>query len=224
MHGEEDTFEMAIGGVRRGAWVEEGYEPVTLETSRGEVELRHYAPGARRAVVYVGGVGGGWDSPVGGRLYPELCAGLAAAGIGGLRVRFRYPTVLEEAILDVLAALLFLKDEGVTAAGVVGHSFGGAVAAQAAAHSDLVRVLVTLATQAYGVDVVSAVSPGCASLFVHGAADTVLPPACSRHAFELAPEPRRLVVCEGAGHALVEAGAEVHREVRDWIAAHLATA
>lgn len=47
------------------------------------------------------------------------------------RVRFRNPRVLEEAVFDVEEGLRYLESLGVRAFGVVGHSFGGAVALQA---------------------------------------------------------------------------------------------
>jgi pimeloyl-ACP methyl ester carboxylesterase len=136
-------------------------------------------------------------------------------------VRFRYPTILGEAALDVLAALHFLETEGVGGAAVTGHSFGGAVALQAGAHSDTVRTVVALSTQAFGAEAAAHLPPGCATLFIHGTADEVLSPECSRYAYKLAHEPKRLRLYEGAGHGLDEIADELRREVRDWIAERL---
>jgi pimeloyl-ACP methyl ester carboxylesterase len=218
MRGEsDDALELAIRGVRVGAGAE-GYDAIVLDTTRGDVELRHYAvAGATSAALFVGGAGGGWDTPGRGRLYPELCADMRAAGVGAVRVRYRRANDLPECALDVLAALAYLEDQGTRRAVLVGHSFGGAVVAQAAAHSEIVRALVPMSTQSYGVDAIAHVPAGCATLLVHGLADEVLPPTCSRYAYELAPEPKELRLFEHARHGLDEAADEIRVVVREWI-------
>ncbi|MBV9468028.1 MAG: hypothetical protein JOZ57_02140, partial [Abitibacteriaceae bacterium] len=81
----------------------EGYCPLRIVTNRGEVQGRHYrVEDAKCGVIFVGGAGGGWDSPACG-LYPRLCKELAGKGVASLRVRFRDPHQLGEATLDVLA-------------------------------------------------------------------------------------------------------------------------
>src|SRR4051794_21904500 len=88
--------------------VEQGYRRLLLKTERGPVELRFYeSEGARSAVLFVGGVGGGFDSPASG-LYPRLAEELAGQGVSALRVRFRQPVELAEAAHDVLAGLALL--------------------------------------------------------------------------------------------------------------------
>ena len=193
------------------------YRSLTLSTSRGHVECRHYeAPGARRAAVWVGGVGGGFDTPASG-LYPQLCGELVDAAIASLRVRFRHPTLLDEAVFDVLAGVAYLEETGVDDVALVGHSFGGAVVIRAGARSDAARTVVTLATQGYGAGPVSALSPRCSILLVHGTNDRVLPPHSSEYVHGLAHEPKRLVLYPGAGHGLDEAADEVRELVRSWI-------
>jgi hypothetical protein len=51
---------------------------------------------------------------------------------------------------------------------LTGHSFGGAVVIQAAAHSDAVRTCVPMSTQTYGVDPARELSPRCSILLAHG--------------------------------------------------------
>lgn len=195
---------------------------MVLRTSRGPVPLRHYpADGAAGAVVYVGGVGGGWDTPARG-LYPRLCEELAGEGIAGARVRFRHPTVLDEAVVDVLAAAWFLEaEEGIGTLALVGHSFGGAVAIRAAVALERVRTVVTLATQAYGADAVGSLAPRCSILLLHGTADEVLSAANSQHVHDRAGAPKELVVYPAAGHGLDEVAADVHADVRAWLLAAL---
>ena len=194
------------------------YRPVRVETEGGPLACRHYpAAGSTLAgMVWVGGVGGGWDSPARG-MYPRLAEELARVGVASLRVRFRDPLDLHGCVHDVLAGLAFLADQGVEALGVCGHSAGGAVAVQAAADAPQVRVAVALAPQVHGADATARLGPRCALLLVHGTGDRVLPDACSRHLHRIAGEPKRLVLLPGAGHVLDEAAGEVAAEVRAWI-------
>jgi pimeloyl-ACP methyl ester carboxylesterase len=149
------------------------YELIKLDTERGEVRCRYYFPYSQHpasvAVVYVTGVGGDWGTPAVG-LYPRLCSSLARTGIDGLRVRYRHPTDLSEAVFDTLAGIAFLKDKHrKKAIGLVGHSFGGAVIIQAAvAAPDIVSTIVTLATQSYGAaESISKLNQGLSSLLIH---------------------------------------------------------
>ncbi|MFS2009831.1 alpha/beta hydrolase [Azospirillum sp. CT11-132] len=194
----------------------EGFQPVTLETDRGPVETRYYpVPGGELAVLWVGGVGGGFDTPARG-LYPRLGADLTADGIASLRLRFRDPRDLEEAVYDLLCGLSFLGRQGIHHVALVGHSFGGAVVIQAAASNrGAVCTVVALATQGYGTDPVGDLS--CPILLIHGEADEILPPSCSIHVHRKAREPKKLVLVPGTGHALEEASEAVCREVRDWL-------
>ncbi|MBF6589675.1 MAG: dienelactone hydrolase family protein [Ktedonobacterales bacterium] len=200
----------------------EGYLPLTFVTSRGDVACHYYAvTEPRRAVIWVGGVGGGFDSPA-NQLYPRLCRDLQGEGVASLRVRYRHPTNLEESLLDVLAGLGWLENEGVEALALVGHSFGGAVVIQAGTASETVRGVVTLAAQGYGADAVAELGPECGLLLLHGTADTVLPPEGSRLIYQMAHEPRRLILYDGAGHSLDEAADEVERTVRAYLLERLA--
>jgi len=219
-------FQMKVQDVQVGEPAQEGYLPVTLVTSRGTISYRYYeAPGARCGAIWVGGVGGGWDTPS-RSLYFRLCHELLDASIASLRVRLRHPTILGEAILDVLAGINFLRSRGLDTIALTGWSFGGAVALQAAAISQFVRTVVTLSTQGYGVDPIARLGPRCSVLLIHGTGDQVLPQVCSEHAYQLAQEPKRLLLYEGANHALDEVSEEVHLVVHDWIVEqlHAATA
>jgi pimeloyl-ACP methyl ester carboxylesterase len=206
--------------------LEEGFEPVSLVHDGLATEGRFYpAAGTRKGAIWIGGVGGGWDTPARG-LYPRLCAELrlGEAGIGSLRVRFRRSTDLDSSVEDVLAGIDHLEHDGIEAIAVVGHSFGGAVAIRAAARAASVRAVATLATQSFGADPVVRLGPRCATLFVHGMADRVLPPVCSRSLHALAREPKQLRLYPGADHGLDEVADEVHDLVSGWIAERLALA
>lgn len=195
----------------------EGYFPVRVDTSAGDVSCRYYkAEGASAAVICVGGVGGGFDTPARG-LYPVLCRSLASSGAAGMRVCFRHPTELQEAVIDVLVAAHVLVDDGIDAVGIIGHSFGGAVAIQAGVQIPETRAVITLATQSFGAEVVDQLPESSAVLLLHGERDRTLPPGASHYVHDLAREPKRLVRYPGAGHNLDEVADDVHHEVRDWV-------
>jgi len=195
----------------------EGYRDVTLSTVAGDVICQWYrSPGSERAIAYVGGVGGDFDSPANG-LYPRLCSELLAEGFHGLRVQFRDPVDLVQAIYDLEVGTAFLAHEGAKRVGIVGHSFGGAVAIQVAALDEHVRTVVALASQSHGARPVADLRPGVSALLMHGAEDTALPPTASEHIFDWAHEPKRLVILPGTGHVLDESAEQVHAEVREWL-------
>jgi hypothetical protein len=200
---------------------EGGFETVRLTTDRGGLELRyHRAEGATRAAVWAPGAGGGWYSPA-GNVYFRLISDLREQGVSSLQIPYTRPAQLQECVLDVLAGLGFLAEEGVTEVALTGHSFGGAVVIQAAALSPMARAVIALSTQSYGAASASALDENCPLLAVHGTADAVLPPRCSEFVYRLASEPKRLVLIDGAGHGLEEAAEQVHAEVGDWIRRHL---
>jgi len=63
--------------VNLGQTTNEYYTPIRLVTSRGGggggIDCRYYhTVGALKAIIWVGGVGGGWDTPA-RELYPHLC-------------------------------------------------------------------------------------------------------------------------------------------------------
>lgn len=216
-----DHPSMSVHEVEVGA-PEDGWHPVRMRTDRGDLELcQHPAPGARSAVVMVGGVGGGWDTPA-GDLYPRLGEGLALSGICALRVCHRFPANWTECLLDLRAAIDYLDDLGLRSVGLVGHSFGGAVVIRAAELAPArVRAVVTLATQSWGTEGVGALGKECALLLVHGTADQVLSPGCSELVYERAHEPKRLVMLSRTGHDLTEAHDQVLALVREWMVEQL---
>lgn len=199
----------------------EGYQPVRLTTAQGIIEAR-WTPvqNPSRAVLWLGGTGGGFNSPAHG-LYPRMIAEFKEEGIAALRVCFRHSTLLRESVHDALAGIAFLKRHRVAAFGIVGHSFGGAVAAQAAALSPNARALVLLAPQSDGAAAVAHLGPRCPVLVIHGAEDEVLPASCGEGVFAMARHPKRLELIPGAGHCLDEASDMVTRMTRTWLREHL---
>ncbi len=199
---------------------QEGYETLSLQTDRGSILTRWYhALKAGAAVIYVGGVGGDFDTPANG-LYPRLCRELVDKGIDGLRIQYRNPLDLPQAIYDVVAGIAFLESRGIEDIGLVGHSFGGAVVIRAGTLVDSVRTVVTLATQSHGAQEAAHLHKPL--LMVHGSLDEILAPASSRYIFRIAREPKKLVFYESATHMLNEAAEEVFKLVREWLLEKLA--
>ena len=198
----------------------QGFELVRLVTRRGPVETRLYPVPAPRAAVFVGGVGGDWDTPA-NALYPRLCADLPGEGVACLRLNFRDPTDLSESECDLLAAVEYFQRRHVEAVALIGHSFGGAAAIRAAARCGAVRTVVTLASQSYGAERVTELGPRCSTFFLHGLEDRTLSPNCSVHLHQAARDPKRLELIGGTGHSLEEAAERVYRELRGWIVERL---
>lgn len=215
----DEMLETDILNINRGPG--DGFESVIIETDRGRVECRYYtAENTNKAVIMVGGIGGGFDTPA-DDLYPRLCMNLLKSGISSLRVRFRYPADLAEATMDVLVGIEFLKGEGITEFGLIGHSFGGAIVVQAAHNENKVRTIVTLSTQSFGISPISNLAEGVSVLLIHGEADETLPSGSSVYAYSLAHEPKKLTIYEGAGHGLTEVSDEVYKDVKSWIKDYL---
>jgi pimeloyl-ACP methyl ester carboxylesterase len=216
----ETEFSMIINGMEVGEAVD-GYQPVDVHTSRGVVNSRYFSvPEAVVGAVFVGGAGGGWDSPAHG-LYDRLCISLPQTGIAALRVRYRRANQLTECILDVLAGLTFLETQGITKAAVIGHSFGGAVVICAGAYSPLVRTVLPLSTQTYGAQPVTELAEDCSILLIHGKADRVLPHTCSEQVYRMAHEPKAIELYEGTGHGLDEAAEAIEQRIYTWLVEQL---
>ncbi|AKB27371.1 hypothetical protein MSSIT_0652 [Methanosarcina siciliae T4/M] len=214
-----ELLETNILGIKKETG--DGFKTVMIETGRGRVECRYYAAeGASKAVIMVGGKGVGFDTPADG-LYPRLCVDLLDCGISSLRVRFRYPADLAEATMDVLVGIEFLKGEGISGFGLIGHSFGGAVVIQAAHNESAVKTIVILSTQSLGISPISNLAEGVSALLIHGDKDETLLSGSSVYAYFLAHEPKKLTIYEGVGHDLAEVSDEVYKEVKSWIEDYL---
>jgi hypothetical protein len=107
--------------------IENDYRLVKLQTTHQEnIDCRYYyaSKDTKKAVIFVGGVGGGWDSPA-KELYSKLAGKLVSNGISSLRIRYRHPTDLDECAIDVIAGIKFLENNRIESVGLVGHYLGG---------------------------------------------------------------------------------------------------
>ncbi len=204
-------------------------EQLDLPSARGAVPCAYHtapggpAPAMEAAVIMVGGGDGGLDGPA-DALYPELSSDLGGRGIGALRVDFRihqFPGDVEQAVHDVRVGIAFLGERGVRRVGLLGHSFGGAVMIEAGVGEPAVSSVATLATQTAGAQRAGELAP-VPLLLIHGLDDIRLSPDCSRMLYELAGEPKRIELLEGARHSLRQRREDVRRMLLDWFTETLA--
>jgi hypothetical protein len=169
--------------------------------------------GARGALLMVGGAGGGLHGPAG--IYEQLSLRLQRDGVAALRLEYRLPNNLRECVHDVVAGIEALKGEGIERVALLGWSFGGAVVIDAGAQSEKVVGVATVASQTYGADAVSELSPK-SLLLIHGTADAVLPDRCSRDLYRNARQPKELLLYEGDNHGITNHVAEMLSKLHQW--------
>lgn len=157
---------------------------------------------------------GGVDGPAAG-MYGRLADALAPHGVSTFRVDYRQPNVFDQCVGDVLIACSFLRGIGAEALALVGHSFGGAVVIKAAELAPRVVAVAALSSQLSGTRDVHLLQ--CPLLLVHGAADAVLAPEASEDIYRRASDPKRLVLYDATGHALIEPGERLDRLVGEWL-------
>lgn len=182
----------------------------------------HGEPDAPGVVVLGGGAMGGLLGPADG-LYHWLGEQLAGAGtgIGVVRVGWRRPNDLDLCTLDLLAAADLTARAGATRFITGGHSFGGAIAVRAGiAMGDSTQGVVTFATQSAGCEDAGGLTAPLRAY--HGDRDELLPVMASEAVCHLVGGEAEVVVCEGAGHLLTEAGERLRAEVPDWVRERLA--
>lgn len=218
------TFSIGIHDVLTGpSYADEPGDSVLLRTDRGDIQaLLHPAPAAQHGVIWVGGARGGFGRP-GQGAYARLADVLRRDRIASLRLCYRYPNVLPECALDIMAGVVYLVHGGAQSVVLVGHSFGGAVVITAGALNDHVAGVVALAPQTYGARLAGQLAPR-PLLVMHGTADTRLPYTCGVQIYDWAQEPKQLVLYEGAEHRLDECAAELDQLLTQWIPATLRSA
>lgn len=189
--------------------VDDELEHLEVYTMEGLLTVLWHGPAdAERVVLCLGGAMGGMLGPDGG-VYHQLGRALASQGIGVLRVSYRRPNDLSLCVHDTVAMMELAARHGGQRFVTIGHSFGGAVAIQAAAHLERESVpgVVTLATQSAGCEPVERLGDRDL-LFFHGTSDQILPHFASETVRMLAGT-GELVLLDGADHLLKPAGPEI---------------
>ena len=197
-------------------------EGLRFKTNRGDFNaILHRAHDADGAVIWVCGARGGFGGP-GPGTYARMSERFTGEGITSLRLDYRYANDVFECALDLLAGVSYLKGTGHQPVVVVGHSFGGAVVIAAGANSDHIKGVVALSPQTYGAGMAGQISPR-KLLVVHGKADTRLAFACGQQIYDMANEPKQLVLYEGAEHRLEECRDDLEELLGNWIPEALST-
>jgi pimeloyl-ACP methyl ester carboxylesterase len=201
--------------------LDEALRHVEVYTQGGLLTLLwHGAAESENVVLACGGAMGGVLGPA-RALYHDLGTALAARGIGTIRVGYRQPNRLEACALDLAAAADVANRSGAERFVMMGHSFGGAVAVNAAvALRRVARGVVTLATQSAGCETAAALGD-VPLLLLHGDRDELLPLEAS-HAVRALAGHGEVVVLPGAGHLLLGAEEELRRRLLEWIPARFA--
>lgn len=176
--------------------------------------------GEKTAAIFVSGAGGGLAGP--SSTYLSMADKLASLnrGIPALRLDYRYPARARYCIADLRAAMDYLRTGYAASRFVlVGWSFGGAVAIEAAAEDERIVGVATLASQSAeteGIDVVARRSVPL--LVLHGGADQTLSPECSRglaerYGYCTRGGEKEMVVFEGDDHAFTGSSRRVEKLV-----------
>ncbi len=196
-------------------------EGLQFKTNRGDfAAILHRAPDADQAVIWVCGARGGFGGP-GPGTYARMSERFTGEGITSLRLDYRQANDVFECALDLLAGVSYLKSAGHKPVVVVGHSFGGAVVIAAGANSAHINGVVALSPQTYGAGMAGKVAPR-KLLVVHGKADTRLAFSCGQQIYDMANEPKELVLYEGAEHRLEECRDDLEELLGEWIPKTLA--
>ncbi|MDE0823277.1 MAG: alpha/beta fold hydrolase [Dehalococcoidia bacterium] len=197
-------------------------EGLRFRTSRGSFNaILHRASDTDRAVIWVCGASGGFGGP-GPGTYARMSERFVGEGITSLRLDYRLPNDVFECAMDLLAGVAYLKSADHKPVVVVGHSFGGAVVIAAGANSEHINGVVALSPQTYGAGMAGQVAPR-KLLVVHGKADTRLSFSCGQQIYDMAQEPKELVLYEGAEHRLEECRDDLEELLGKWIPETLAT-
>lgn len=192
-----------------------GLDHHEIRTPAGLLSLLWHHADSPNVVVTCSGARGGLLGPARG-LYHELGERLARSGLAEvIRIGWRQANHLSLCTDDVLTTLALAARGGARNAAIIGHSFGGAPAIQAAlATPGLVRGVATLATQSTGCELAHQLGD-VDLLCIHGGADAVVPIRASEMVARTGGG--RLVIIDGAGHSLEECVVEVRGLLDQWL-------
>jgi fermentation-respiration switch protein FrsA (DUF1100 family) len=191
-------------------------ETLVLDTDGGEIQtIYHHADGPK-AVIWVGGAGGGLDGPAQG-LYPRISEILVRSGISSLRMNYRVPNDLTDCTIDILLCTEYLnKFRNKKSIILAGHSFGGAVVISASVFHPAIKGIIAISSQTYGTSLAGKITPR-SLLLVHGIEDEILPADCSKSIYKRARNPKKLILYPGAKHGLDEVIPDLDRDLVSWI-------
>ena len=89
-------------------------------------------------------------------------------------------------------------------------------------YNNVIKTVVTLATQIYGTEDVSKLKDSeCSILLIHGNNNDVLSSYCSSYVYKNAKEPKHLVLFDNASHGLDDVSEQVFQSVYQWLLENL---
>jgi pimeloyl-ACP methyl ester carboxylesterase len=200
---------------------------VEIYTMEGLLQIMwHGDPDATDVVLMCGGAMGGMLGP-GRSLYLELGLEMAAEGRAAMAVNYRKAGDLTRSLLDTCAAADLALRNGAQRFVILGHSFGGAVAIQAAstfaAHT---AGVITYATQSAGCEEAARIGD-TPLLLLHGERDSILGPENSMMVQSLAGT-GEVRTFPDTDHLMAEAAEEIAELTGSWVrekfAAHASNA
>jgi pimeloyl-ACP methyl ester carboxylesterase len=200
---------------------------VEIYTMEGLLQIMwHGDPDATDVVLMCGGAMGGMLGP-GRSLYLELGLEMAAEGRAAIAVNYRKAGDLTRSLLDTCAAADLALRNGAQRFVILGHSFGGAVAIQAAstfaAHT---AGVITYATQSAGCEEAARIGD-TPLLLLHGERDSILGPENSMMVQSLAGT-GEVRTFPDTDHLMAEAAEEIAELTGSWVrekfAAHASNA
>lgn len=209
----------STGAIEQSVNVSPTKTPSVLLLERGTSSILVRTNGASPtadAVICVGGVGGGFDSPASG-LYSALASSLKKH-VQVLDVAFRQPGNLESSIQDLQMAIDYERQLGATHVQLIGHSFGGGVCVSAALLEPSVSSVIALSSQTTGCENVAKLAPR-PILLIHGVFDYINPRFCSEDIYRRANQPKSVRFVP-ATHLLDESSSSVYQLTHNWVTRH----
>lgn len=203
---------------RSDADLDESSRLIEIYTMEGLLQVWWFGvPGATDVALMCGGAMGGVLGP-GRSLYFELGRQLAADGRAAMAVSYRRPGDLANCVLDVCAAADLAMRNGAERFVILGHSFGGAVAVQAACtFTAAVAGVITLATQSAGCEAAAQIG-SVPLLLLHGERDSILGPENSSMVQALAGH-GEVRTFPDTDHLMTEAADEIAALSHEWVLA-----
>lgn len=200
------------------AELDEATRLVEIYTMEGLLQIWWFGlPGAADVALLCGGAMGGLTGP-GHSLYPTLGKQLADEGRAAMAIDYRKPGDLARCLLDVCAATDLAVRNGAERFVILGHSFGGAVAIQAAGtFPGATAGVITYATQSGGCEEAARMG-NVPLLLLHGERDSILGPENSMMVQALAGH-GEVRTFPDADHLLAEVADEIETITIDWVRA-----